>query len=100
MKKKRETVVAHTVTPGKKPVRIDRARYDTIYAAIVRALSTVEALPFRDLPEAVARYLPPTFEGSVSWYTTTVKLDMERRGVIERLPGVKPQKLRLVRRRT
>jgi hypothetical protein len=35
------------------------------------------------------------FEGSVSWYVTTVKLDLETRGVVERVPGQKPQRLRL-----
>ena len=32
--------------------------------------------------------------GSVSWYTTTVKLDMEVKREIERVPGSKPQRLR------
>jgi hypothetical protein len=34
--------------------------------------------------------------GSVGWYTTTVKLDLEARREIERVPGSRPQ--RLVRR--
>jgi hypothetical protein len=29
--------------------------------------------------------------GSVSWYTTTVKLDLEARGGIARVKGAKPQ---------
>ena len=33
--------------------------------------------------------------GSVSWYATTVKLDMEVKGDIVRVPGAKPQRLRL-----
>jgi hypothetical protein len=33
--------------------------------------------------------------GSVSWYTTTVKLDLEVKGEIERIPGSSPQRLRL-----
>lgn len=32
--------------------------------------------------------------GSVSWYTTTVKLDLEARGELERVPGSRPQRLR------
>ena len=31
--------------------------------------------------------------GSVSWYTTTVKLALEVRGEIKRVPGSKPQQL-------
>lgn len=34
--------------------------------------------------------------GSASRYTTSVKLGLEVRGVIERIPGAKPQRLRRV----
>jgi hypothetical protein len=37
------------------------------------------------------------FEGSIPWYVTTVKLDLEARGVIERVPGPGEQKLTLKR---
>ncbi len=42
-----------------------------------------------------AARLPGDFEGSVGWYATTVKLDLEARGLIERMPGESPQVLRL-----
>ena len=35
------------------------------------------------------------FDGSISWYVTTVKLDLEARHVVERIPGTSPQQLRL-----
>ncbi len=31
--------------------------------------------------------------GSVAWYTTTVKLDLEVRGEIKRIEGANPQRL-------
>ncbi len=32
-----------------------------------------------------------SFDGSVMWYYTTVKLDLEARGEIRRVPGSRPQ---------
>jgi hypothetical protein len=37
-------------------------------------------------------------EGSISWYATMVKLDLEARGEIERIPGSSPQRIRLTRK--
>ena len=34
------------------------------------------------------------FRGSIGWYTTIVKLDLEARGLIDRIPDKKPQHLR------
>jgi len=36
--------------------------------------------------------------GSTGWYTTTVKLDLEAKGEIERVPGSTPQRLRRPKR--
>jgi len=36
------------------------------------------------------------FEGSVTWYVTTVKLDLEARGVVKRVPHSRPQLVKLV----
>ena len=35
------------------------------------------------------------FDGSISWYVTTIKLDLEARGIIERIPKKRPQTLKL-----
>jgi len=35
--------------------------------------------------------------GSLGWHVTTVKLELEVAGVIERIPNVSPQRLRLVK---
>ena len=44
---------------------------------------------------SVKDILGDTFDGSISWYVTTVKLDLEAKGMIERIPKVSPQQLRL-----
>ena len=54
-----------------------------------------EEVRFKDLPAAVEESLQEPFVGSISWYVTTVKLDLEARGLLERVPGATPQRLRL-----
>jgi len=53
-------------------------------------------IEFKRLPQLVERKLTSgemESLGSVSWYTTTVKLDMEVKGEIERVPGSNSQLL-------
>ncbi len=80
---------------GKQGVNISRARYDTIRAAIIDELEETDVITFAQLLEAVRAKLEDSFDGSINWYVTSVKLDLEARGVIERLPKSKPQQLRL-----
>ncbi|MCP4429318.1 MAG: hypothetical protein GY803_32955 [Chloroflexi bacterium] len=42
------------------------------------------------LHSAAEAQLPASFEGPVGWYTITVKLDLEARGLIERIPRQSP----------
>lgn len=86
-----------TVHPqGKQGVNIDRDKYDTLRAAILDILAQRGEMTFRELDAAVEERLSGKFEGAVGWYFTTVKLDMEARGEIERLPGSQPQLIRRV----
>jgi Family of unknown function (DUF6958) len=81
---------------GKAGVNIDKEKYATIRAAILAAISeNAGEIAFKDLATAVSTQLTSPFDGSIGWYTTTVKLDLEARGEIERVPGVSPQRLRL-----
>lgn len=83
---------------GKQGVRIDRVKYDLIKQAIVANLEQRGEIPFGELGEAVAAQMVAPFDGSIGWYTTTIKLDLEARGVVERVPGRSPQVVRLTRR--
>ncbi len=80
---------------GKQGVNIDKAKYAAVAAAIAASIQAAGELSFDDLPAAVGTRLPADFDGSIGWYTTTVKLDLEARGRIERVPGATPQRLRL-----
>ena len=81
---------------GKSGVNISRAKYDTMSRAIQDSLRTHQSMMFKELTEEVRSKLGGSFDGSISWYVTTVKLDLEARGVIERIPNSAPQRLRLV----
>ena len=73
-------------------------RYEGAKKAILAVVPKHEqGLALEDLPNAVARrlsagMLPTT--GSASWLTTVVKLDLAARGIIKRIPGGVPQRLR------
>lgn len=87
-----------TLHPQKKQgVNISREKYDTIHKAILAALRQNKEMPFMQLARAVEKEVWGRFEGSVTWYVTTVKLDMEARGEIQRVPKSRPQLVRLPR---
>jgi hypothetical protein len=82
---------------GKAGVNISRAKYNTIRAALVDALQREGALITTELIGHATLALP-NFEGSIPWYTESVKLDLEARDVIERVPGSRPEQVRLTGR--
>ena len=92
-----DKVTCSTPTPGKGTIRIARWKYDTVRAAILECLpASGEGLQFKALPECVAGKLPAEVKkklGSISWYATVVKLDLECKGEIRRVEGAKPQRL-------
>lgn len=76
---------------------IDREKYEAMKSALLEVIPEgEEGVPFGELAERVKPLLPEAvFEGaSIGWYTTTVKLDLEARGLIERVPNASPQRLR------
>ncbi len=93
-----DKVVCENPDRGKSSTRIDAWKYQLVHKAIRKALPNKgDGLPFKDLPGKVSGMLTAEQRrkiGSVTWYTTTVKLDMEAKGLIERVPKAKPQRLR------
>jgi DNA-binding Lrp family transcriptional regulator len=81
---------------GKQGVRISKAKYDLIRRTILDLLRANGEITFTQLANAVNERLEGKFDGSISWYVITVKLDLEARNVIERVPKSKPQRLRMV----
>jgi hypothetical protein len=94
-----DRVECRTPAEGRAGVtRIPRWKYDAVRAAIMRAVQAAgpEGLPFAQLTGQVAALLSPEVRerlGSVSWHTTTVKLNMETEGELARSTGRGPQRL-------
>jgi hypothetical protein len=80
---------------GKKGANISKQKYDLIKQSIINTLREQGVMTFYGLHDAVSRELTGRFEGSIGWYYTTVKLDLEARKIIERIPRSKPQQIRL-----
>ena len=78
---------------GKSGKNIRRENYETIKGAILSALRNSE-LTHTELTNQLNNSLKGKFSGNVSWYTETVKLDLEARKLIERTSS-KPQKYRV-----
>jgi hypothetical protein len=78
-------------------VRIEKARYDAMRAAILENLQRYGAMTFSQLGALLEDLMQGSFDGSVLWYYTTVKLDLEARGEIRRVPGSRPQLIESVK---
>jgi hypothetical protein len=81
---------------GKQGTNISKSKYDQMKGEIINALKDEPDQTFSGLNDVVGKRLDGNFDGSIGWYYTTVKLDLEARGIIERVPNSSPQKLRLV----
>jgi hypothetical protein len=90
-----ERILTKHPRQGRSGVNISRQKYDVIRECMVETLRAAGEMAFKDLTEEVRHILAGRFDGSISWYVTTVKLDLEARGIIERIPGKIPQRLRL-----
>jgi len=87
-----------TLHPEKKQgVNISREKYEIIRKAILCTLQGHKEMTFMNLSRAVEKEVNGNFEGSVTWYVTTVKLDMEARGEIRRVPNSRPQLVKLTK---
>ena len=85
-----------TLHPQKKQgVKINREKYEIIRKAIMTTLRKQKEMTFMNLSRAVEKEVNGNFDGSVTWYVTTVKLDLEARGEVKRVPNSRPQLVKL-----
>ena len=77
--------------PRKQGVLIEKTKYEMVRSAILENLRVHGTLSFTRLGNLLEEQFLKSFDGSVMWYYTTVKLDLEARGVIRRVPNTEPQ---------
>ncbi len=87
-----------TLHPEKKQgVNISKEKYEIIRKTILSVLRTQKEMTFMALSRAVEKEVRGKFEGSVMWYVTTVKLDLEARGTVKRVLNSRPQLVKLAK---
>jgi len=80
---------------GKKGVNLLKRRYDIIKDFIIDTIEKNGEISFSKLNDLAVEKLTKSFDGKVIWYMVTVKLDLEARGIIERVEKTSPQILKL-----
>lgn len=80
---------------GKKGTNILRRRYDVIKKYILDTIQEEVEITYESLSDRAEKDLSATFDGKVVWYIVVVKLDLEARGIIERIPKTSPHQLRM-----
>lgn len=95
-----DRIACYTPTKGREgATRIPRWKYDCVRRAILNILDESEdgQVLFKDLAAHVGEVLTSNQLaklGSLGWHVTTVKLNMEVEGELERVPRKSPQTLR------
>jgi len=95
MKKSTEEKILTLHPQGKKGVNISLSKYIQIKDFILQCINERPLINFNELSDKAMEELPGKFDGKVMWYIVTVKLDLEARGIIERVPKTSPHQLRL-----
>lgn len=92
----KEEAKIRTLHPeGKNGVNISLAKYEQIREFVLSTISEQKEITFSELTKRAKEALSSQFEGNIPWYVVSVKLDLEARNVIERVPKTSPHRLRM-----
>ena len=80
---------------GKAGVNILKTKYDQIASCMLSIIKSAGEITYQDLNDQIVDQLEGKFEGKIPWYVVTVKLDLEARGIIERIPKTSPHQVRM-----
>lgn len=85
---------------GKKAVSINKGKYDLLTKEMIQYLTEKKDGTFSELLKSIFQSLKDKkiiFDGSLNWYLEWVKLDLEARQIITRVPKTSPQKYALTK---
>ena len=80
----KKIIVTHPATGSER--KFDAAIYEPVKAAILQSLKNSKGKTFTELTDDVVKTIRkkmPDFKGSIPWYTISVRLDLETRGIVE-----------------
>ena len=89
-----ETKIQLKHPQGKKPVNMSKEKYNLLKPALLKYLRTKGEATFGELSSAIEKDFKAKkqkFQGSLPWHLEWVKLDLEARKVIRRVPNTSPQ---------
>ena len=82
--KVKKVIVTHPQTGTER--KFDTAIYEPVKAAILQSLKGSKGKTFTELTEDVVQIIRkkmPGFKRSIPWYTISIRLDLESRGIVE-----------------
>ena len=79
---------------GKSGVNISKTKYDQVRKVVLEVIASEQPITFTDMFNICNEILTEqSFDGKPGWYVTTVKLDLEARGMVKRVPKTSPHQL-------
>ena len=82
--KTKTIIVTHPATGTER--KFDAAIYEPVKAAILQSLKGSKGKTFSELTADIVKIIRkkiPDFKKSIPWYTISVRLDLETRGIVE-----------------
>jgi hypothetical protein len=80
----KKIIVTHPLTGTER--KFDVAIYEPFKAAILQSLKNSKGKTFTELTDEVVKIIRkqmPEFKGSIPWYTISIRLDLETKGIVE-----------------
>lgn len=80
----KKIIVTHPATGTER--QFDASIYEPVKAAIIKSLKGSKGKTFTELTDDVVKTIRkqfPDFSKSIPWYTISIRLDLEARGIVE-----------------